>query len=240
MSKIVSVERRTKPTPSWCWWANRTLPYESAWSLLHKFSSWNAVSKLDLLRIFGESGENAYSRKTVMTHKLTLVTHSWISLKKFGGLFRDLSACPPASAFADFYVHNCSGKYLQLACSENLRFCPLCIQNGYHSPVHQVRRFDSCPVHGCELLVRCPSCDNSIGFQVPLTQNSVPYGCDCGHRFYCPEETPSLGLTLRNVTIRRMSIALQRNGSPQSRSLARRVDPESSHLIDFISATNQT
>jgi hypothetical protein len=46
--------------------------------------------------------------------------------------------------------------------SEFLRFCPTCIYQGFHSPLHQLLFLTNCPAHGDQLKIRCTECFNLI------------------------------------------------------------------------------
>jgi len=43
-----------------------------------------------------------------------------------------------------------------------LRFCPECLEFGFHSPIYQHWAMDRCPLHGVRLLDKCPYCRNPI------------------------------------------------------------------------------
>jgi hypothetical protein len=47
-----------------------------------------------------------------------------------------------------------------------LRYCPVCIAQGYHSFWHQVGIVDRCPLHGTVLVRACPHCKTAL--MVPL------------------------------------------------------------------------
>lgn len=47
-----------------------------------------------------------------------------------------------------------------------IRACPLCMQsNAYGRRLWRTRLAAACPVHGCELVSRCPHCGETLGYQ---------------------------------------------------------------------------
>jgi hypothetical protein len=47
--------------------------------------------------------------------------------------------------------------------TSQLRVCPLCIQRGYHSIVHQIEGLVQCPIHEVPLISTCPKCNQALG-----------------------------------------------------------------------------
>lgn len=46
---------------------------------------------------------------------------------------------------------------------ERIRFCPLCLQEAFHSPIFQIAGTNECPLHKCKIEFCCPNCGDSIG-----------------------------------------------------------------------------
>jgi len=56
--------------------------------------------------------------------------------------------------------------------------CPICIDNGYHSPIQQLPWVTHCPFHKVELINKCPQCSRGL----VLDKGSLPYLCRwCGY-----------------------------------------------------------
>lgn len=65
-----------------------------------------------------------------------------------------------------------------------LRWCPQCMSSSFHSSLFQDVRLARCPLHGCGLQDRCPSCQWPID---PLMER--PWACtSCGHCLHRPPQ----------------------------------------------------
>jgi len=60
------------------------------------------------------------------------------------------------------------------------RYCPLCLEHGYHSFWHQSKLLSHCPLDGSQLTTRCNDCDSSL----PV----MAFSKELTHAFFaCPE-----------------------------------------------------
>jgi hypothetical protein len=65
---------------------------------------------------------------------------------------------------------------------QELRYCPECIKDEFHSPLFQHRAMERCPVHGCRLSSDCRNCGMALPTDVQTLAQS-PFCCDaCGLR----------------------------------------------------------
>lgn len=72
-------------------------------------------------------------------------------------------------------------QYLSLS----LRWCPACLQQGFHSGIFQDWRVWTCPRHGQNLLERCPNCLRGVD---PLC--ALPWTCSyCQHELFRPDQS---------------------------------------------------
>jgi hypothetical protein len=164
------------------WYPALTWPYESAWSLLHKFCRWNVTMQWDVWRHFGHASAVG-SFITERVNNLVLLTPGWIDTGKFEATFR--RAIPfdePGSAFASHFIGRAAGRSMVAVCSSSLRYCPVCLAAGYHSTLFQIRQVVMCPVHAVRLHDRCISCQARVPYRLPRGQNPA-YGCGCGREF---------------------------------------------------------
>jgi hypothetical protein len=60
----------------------------------------------------------------------------------------------------DFYRRYVNSGFDELACT--LRFCPICLEECYHSYLFQWTALHCCPIHGCKLEMRCNACGCAI------------------------------------------------------------------------------
>lgn len=64
-----------------------------------------------------------------------------------------------------------------------LRYCPLCLEVGYHHPLFQAVYVHSCPVHGVRLLDACSRCGDPLATDLQLSKGRpmALFGCrGCG------------------------------------------------------------
>lgn len=65
----------------------------------------------------------------------------------------------------------------------NLRYCPLCIKEKYHSTLHQFTFIHQCPFHKIKLIEQCPSCNISYSYNFKDKTLKNNYTCTCGFTF---------------------------------------------------------
>ena len=65
--------------------------------------------------------------------------------------------------------------------SRALHFCPQCVESGLHSVFHDVSWMTRCPIHGCELLRNCPTCNRYLGHTSERRFGDSPETLPCGH-----------------------------------------------------------
>ena len=66
-----------------------------------------------------------------------------------------------------------------------LRYCPLCMQGGFHAIWFQLAALQICPLHGCSLEETCTVCATPLGpYQLVASHFHQPGSCDvCGQPF---------------------------------------------------------
>ncbi|CAB3662909.1 hypothetical protein LMG3441_00655 [Achromobacter kerstersii] len=63
-------------------------------------------------------------------------------------------------------------------CQKHLRVCPMCMERGYHSVLHQIMCIRSCPIHNQPLTRYCPSCIKPFtAFGLLSTTLGSPWSC---------------------------------------------------------------
>jgi len=63
--------------------------------------------------------------------------------------------------------------------SGRFRYCPLCMDAGYHSVWHQFKPLSICPIHACMVSEKCAYCRREIG-EYRLTPQRLARGFACG------------------------------------------------------------
>jgi hypothetical protein len=92
------------------------------------------------------------------------------------------------------------------------RYCPRCLDFGYHGVIHQVERHSVCPVHRCALHSRCRHCASSSAYRLDAQLLDAPFRCP--HCRRCLASTASVsfeahrGISLKDrVAITRSMLA---------------------------------
>ncbi|GJI93637.1 hypothetical protein RugamoR57_03550 [Duganella caerulea] len=116
-------------------WTGRDLmpmPFESLTSVLERFAWHNALDSNLMIKCFTRSG---------IGRKLDL---QMFADDTYGQVIADLKTGRPY--------------YGNTWCSPRFRFCPVCLQDLYHTHLFQYWQVHSCPMHGVVLQTQCQSC----------------------------------------------------------------------------------
>jgi hypothetical protein len=166
-----------------CWQPNEIQPYESIWSIIHKFCLWNMASTGNVFQLFAVSSPTDPLIRKVLSPQANLHNPRWLDRAKIQGLL-NLSNDSLANAFLERYSvvrHEQAQTRRDRPC---LRYCPSCITLGYHSPIHLLPFVTHCPIHFEPLLRSCPSCSKPIPYSIPDQTIGPPYTCECGYRLW--------------------------------------------------------
>jgi len=70
--------------------------------------------------------------------------------------------------------------------SGSLRYCSKCTASGYHSTLHQLARFERCPLHREPLELECRSCRCTSSYRLDAQLLDAPFRCrHCRHPYAC-------------------------------------------------------
>jgi hypothetical protein len=119
------------------------LPFESAVSSIWRFTWRNVLSPAMLLPLV--SARKSYSSSEHGADE-------WLCTRKVHDLTGWVLYGPMEAAFFE------GGWDRRLWRHEELRFCPICLGDAYHSYWHQSAFLDACPWHHVELRTRCACC----------------------------------------------------------------------------------
>lgn len=157
------------------WDSRWTTPYESAYSLLMKFSWANMLSASDLCNAF-------FGRKTSVPaaadrlNARTLLGNHWMEDgdERYAGLGLHLP-CRTLTYYAGEWAY-------ALARDEHLRFCPQCLKSAYHCAFFQIDGIVLCPIHHVELIETCTRCGTGTpAYAVCSASFERPFFCTgCG------------------------------------------------------------
>lgn len=172
------------------WRPESIAPYESAWSLINKFVHLNQVSIADVARLLVRSRLAAH--KYYATSSIAVASPCDLDPRRLQWLFK-LSGNMVDHAFVDAYRYPLQYRPFQPeTVADDLRYCPICIARGYHTPLFQLLAIAKCPIHREPLKERCPRCNRVTPYCCGRLTTDNPYGCACGYKFSVPSETGAM------------------------------------------------
>ena len=152
-------------------------PFESLWSLTHRFLWLNAPNWPDLEQSFGCPALHPFS----LLYGLRI-----LSPNDRGRVSFDRARLAGALGLRSSHWWSATVAWLRGTLVDDViaepRYCPACLKAGYHTVAFQLPCVESCPLHGCPLSQGCPECGQPLS---PLMDQAVadrPYACvHCGH-----------------------------------------------------------
>mgnify|MGYP001317448272 CR=1 FL=1 len=185
MKKLIYNHTEENLKRTFAWSSSWYHPYESAWSIFHKFMFANKVTINDLFKIFGsESIQN--KRSNVWSKKdgdlFTLEGFDEKRLQDILGFNLKANIIEESATILKILFQKHQYKVFYI---DTFRFCPECIKIGYHSTFHQFKLFNTCPLHNKPLSSICPSCGGGWKNEYNLIKNEIkhPFQCQCGFLF---------------------------------------------------------
>jgi len=161
-------------------------PFESNWSKIHKFSYLNHIDatiiKTSLCTEEWISKPHLWGRKDGQ-----LLEKGHLSTTKLASIFQTSKYFIYDGWVEPYLVTDLSGQY---SYQTKLRYCPECIQKGYHSALYQMLWLVECPIHNVPLLSSCPNCENPIDTSLLNKNLTTPYGCHCKHVLWPDRDSP--------------------------------------------------
>lgn len=168
------------------WRAGTSSQFESNWSKLHKFAYLNHVDSIQIkTSLCGDEWglkPHCWGKKTGQ-----LLYPGHFSPRRLISAFR-ASEDSLKNGWIQSHLstdHSMSGIH-----ALTLRYCPDCIQQGYHSPLYQMSWITRCPVHDVPLSESCPSCGQFIGLTLTNHDFVTPYGCKCNYLLWPGRDSP--------------------------------------------------
>jgi len=176
--KITDTERIYSPPVRYIWRPDAISLYESLWSILNKFAYLNDATTLEVKKAFAD--DHWQETRGVWSNYL-------YSLTDFNRLDRakiqeglELTSEQMEYSVSNLYEINRAWQTV----SGVLRFCPVCIKNGFHSPLFQQTWLEKCPLHRRFLIEKCPSCSKAILYSYADKSLEHPYACKCGYMLW--------------------------------------------------------
>jgi len=155
------------------WSRNWVAPYESFWSILHKFAYFNIIYLQDVDALFDNT---SIPDAAILLAEWNL--HS-ISSKVFdeNKLCRILDLKPTELQHTVLTSIIPKNDIELLTPYDGLRYCPECIAHGYHNIFHQIYLIDECPIHQIKLTEKCPKCKQGLPYSLKNIKKIEPYAC---------------------------------------------------------------
>lgn len=168
-------------------WVNK---YESTWGVLEKFKYANMVSNTELYQLLGEPNQIGIIRgKLIEDHKSYITMNGFNENKVKSVLGVNLKEKNNNDILGILSVllknRNIKGKDIEKYFDKNIRICPVCIKEAYHSILHQCNLFDYCFIHDQKLLEVCPKCNHRNLYEFNDNNNDFGFRClKCGHLYF--------------------------------------------------------
>ena len=147
------------------WPRNSVRPYESLWSLSHRFL-WLNLPKRSHLAVDIEVSEFSYYCLDLI---FGIAPERRLAIERFRHL---LKLTPTQWRRSTLDAETVGG-----IAQAGLRYCPSCIQMAYHSAVFQLRSLSICPIHFCQLIDCCPFCGQLIPTTLDPRVLKAPFAC---------------------------------------------------------------
>lgn len=144
------------------WQGHSPLPYESAWSFIHKILLLNSIGPEMLVSFIYNKGKTA--RPKVLNHR----DSSWIDFEKFSNLL----GVNNHQLKKGFLVE--MGLVTKPLINKEIKYCPRCLEKGFHSVFFDIDIIASCPWHQVPLK-KCMECNISVT-RKPLRREFVQHG----------------------------------------------------------------
>lgn len=147
-----------------CWNPKWVLPFESAWSIIEKYKAANRISSTDFL--------DAYALAEYK-NKRGFVSKSYRELYSFKAMNQEEFTREIGVSILDYQSDAINQIGSRLPSGTNIQYfrdylayCPVCIQNGFHSVLHQFSLLHHCPYHQVDLQKGCQDCGERIPYEI--------------------------------------------------------------------------
>lgn len=169
---------------SYCWRENWVSQAESIYSLLQKFAFLNALGARQVAaEVLVEPLRSLAHERQVSVELTNSAAFDW---DRLCNLLRIDSR-----TLADAFLAQTSIGRSSLC--RQLKYCPRCIQGGFHAAIFQVPLMTDCPIHDLPLLGACPHCQRAI----PYVFNSANFRCP----YHCPHCRQPLTTDLHGIQL---------------------------------------
>lgn len=158
-----------KADTSVAWINNSVRPYESLWSIGHRFLHLNQITPKEF------ANEYFKDHKFRPISAIYGLSEANFNYQKFS---KDLNIDKVALTKSTLnMLDNSFGNHSHYF----LKYCPVCMTQAYHSAFFQLIWVKTCPIHGVKLEERCPICSAFIDIKFDQCAIRNPFAChQCG------------------------------------------------------------
>lgn len=145
-------------------------PYESLVGILWKYALTNSLAAHKLMQQLSDDQvliDDPYASTGLADHEVDL-----LRIARLIGI--------PKKAVQ----HSITKTGIWRKASTDFRWCPKCMDRGYHSVLHQYVDVQVCPIHGVQVLSRCTACRLASQYRLTAIILDSPFRCSlCGRRY---------------------------------------------------------
>jgi hypothetical protein len=178
-ARIVEIQEEEPLRSTYSWYTSWTTGCDSIYGLLSKVAWLNGLSAREIAHLFVSS---RCGRKGITVQRLNL------DLREPGvfDLSKIAQLCHTTEeAVSDAFVR---GKYTDrlVETCPNLRYCPQCLESGFHSALFQLSCVARCPLHHIALKQQCENCTGVIPYRLTSSLLRKPFACPHCERCFAP------------------------------------------------------
>lgn len=164
------------------WRREWTKADETPWSIFEKMSYANWVGRNEMMRVLGSPEVKRITSTVIGNNRRELFDMSGFDSELLNtildiNLFEQNKSNIESLIGPLQYFRGPGHNWF----SKQLRWCPDCLDSGFHSWHHQFILVSECPYHGTALFESCPCCHEQIPFLFSDKRLGSPFMCKCGH-----------------------------------------------------------
>ena len=148
--------------------------FESLWSILHKLVYLNDVNVKELT--FALNPWQFWRAQKAKPVSISLLDFGSLSRRRLQWLLGLRSETLDYAVVAPYVVPLETRNPIETA-TNVLRFCRVCLERGFHTPLFQELSIVACPIHHVPLEEKCWHCRSEIRYEFDGAAAHNPYGC---------------------------------------------------------------
>jgi len=174
------------------WSSDYVSKYESLWNIFQKFAAFNYCKLYEIKRIFGLESSYIVNRNWKKGYLYFDTVEPFdenrlINILQIDSKILKYSINQAYVIDQNYYLNGEFNKERDEYLTTSLRYCPICIKNGFHTALFQYNYLDKCPIHEEKLISSCPECGVGVALLYKLQNDAFnsPFAChSCGYNLY--------------------------------------------------------